>query len=115
MNELIDKTLLDDELRVDLKNNGFFICGYERLLKVTQKCVDEIKSIDVFNLYRNNIYNADIVIIHGDIDDVVPIEDSIDFCKENSFNLYTINNCDHRYKKDGQIDKVVEIVKNELL
>ena len=47
-------------------------------------------------------------VFHGDKDDIVPIEDVLEFCdgREN-INLEIIKNADHRFKNPGEIERIV--------
>ena len=71
----------------------------------------DLKNNNIFDLYKNNFFN-NIDIIHGTKDTIVPITDSINFCKDNNFELYKIEDANHRFDIPGQVEEVVEIAKN---
>ncbi len=47
-------------------------------------------------------------IIHGDADDVVPVTDSIRFAEENHLPIRIVKGADHRYKKPGELEQIIE-------
>lgn len=51
---------------------------------------------------------APIAIIHGDADDVVPVTDSIRFAEENHLPVRIVKGADHRYKKPGELEQIIE-------
>ena len=106
MNNIIDSSMLDS-----LKTNGYFDFGFERIIKIENNFITDLKNNNIFELYKTNIFN-NIDIIHGTKDTTVPIIDSIEFCKENNFNLYKIENANHRFDIPGQVEQVVGIAKN---
>lgn len=106
MNNILDNKMLDS-----LKNNGYFDFGFERIIRVEKKFIMDLKNNNIFDLYKNNLFN-NIDIIHGTKDTIVPITDSINFCKDNNFELYKIEDANHRFDIPGQVEEVVEIAKN---
>lgn len=49
-----------------------------------------------------------IAIIHGDADDVVPVTDSLRFAEENHLPIRIVKGADHRYKKPGELEQIIE-------
>ena len=58
-------------------------------MKVTKSFLDEVMKNDVVALYKGEIC-PDIDIIHGTVDDFVPIRDSIEFCEEHHIPLHKL-------------------------
>ena len=83
------------------------------LIEITKDFLNELKTNNLFELYKNEELNY-ITIIHGTADDVVPINDSINFSKKHNCTLYKIKGADHRYKKEGELEKVITITANIL-
>ena len=106
MNNILDNNMLDS-----LKINSCFDFGFERIISVKNKFIMELKNNNIFELYKTNTFN-NIDIIHGTKDTTVPIIDSIEFCKEYNFNLYKIEEANHRFDMPGQVEQVVDIAKN---
>lgn len=108
MGTVLEKNIMTPAMRHELEEKGYFDFGYERVMKVTKTFLEEVLKNDVVALYKNEVcHNIDI--IHGTIDDFVPIEDSIEFCKEHQIRLHKIVGADHRFKGPGQIEEVIQI------
>ena len=108
MYDVIENNILTEQMKLELTKNGYFHYGFERILKVSREFINELKDQNVFNLYGNQ--NLDYIsIIHGTEDDVVPISDSNIFSNIHNCTIYPIEGADHRYKKNGELDKVIEI------
>lgn len=104
-------------LRADLKDfikKGECELGFERKIIVTKRFYEELIKNDIFKLYNTK---NEIVIIHGTKDDVAPIEDSIKFRNKfkNIVKLFKVEGADHRFKKEGELEQVIEIAKNSIL
>ena len=97
-----------------LNNNGCFDFGFERMMTVYDTFVDELKKNSILNLYKD-IKCLNIHIIHGSIDNVVPIKHSEEFCRITDANLYVVDNANHRFDQPGQVEKVVQIALKILL
>ena len=113
MYDVFCKDIIDDKVKNELIINGSFKFGYDRIINIHSDFIEELKKYDLFQLYdgkKNLKYN----IIHGTIDDVVPVDDSIEFCKKFGAILYEIKGADHRFKKEGQLDQVIDIALNIL-
>lgn len=52
--------------------------------------------------------SALIAIIHGDADDVVPVTDSLRFAGENDLRIRIVKGADHRYKKPGELEQIID-------
>lgn len=111
MGTVLEQNVMTPEMKHEVAAKGYFDFGYERNMKVTQKFLDEVKKNDVVTLYKGEIC-PDIDIIHGTIDDFVPIGDSIAFCEEHQIPLHKIEGADHRFKGPGQIEEIIEIADN---
>ena len=108
MGTVLEHNIMTPEMKQEVVEKGYFDFGYERVMKVTQQFLDEVKKYDVVELYKGAICQ-DIDIIHGTRDDFVPISDSIQFCEEHQIPLHKIEGADHRFKGPGQIEEIIEI------
>ncbi len=113
MYNVVINSLLTENMKNELLKYHYFNYGFERIIKITEKFVNQLKENDLLKLYSDKKLNH-ISIIHGTEDDVVPIEDSIKFSNCHDCTMYQIEGADHRYKKDGELDKVIEITINIL-
>lgn len=86
------------------KEAGVIECGFERKIRLPYSFYE---GLVCYNPYEK-IYHNPILVIHGDKDDVVPAEDVIKFCdNRKNTSLAVIDNADHRFKKEGEIERVV--------
>ena len=108
MSEVLDKHLLTEEMKAELRERRCIEYGFERMITVTDRLIDQIRANDVFRLYENSDL-ANVSIIHGTKDDVVPVSDSIEFAKLHGCSFYPVEGADHRYKKIGELDAVIDI------
>lgn len=106
MYDVLNNNIMTREHKNDLNTNGYFEYGFERLLKVNKKLLDELYFYNISKMYDKNICD-NISIIHGTNDDVVPYEDSLEFSEIHKCSLTPIIGADHRYKKDGELEQVI--------
>lgn len=84
---------------------GTITCGFERRICLTYSFYGELQKYKIANCVCEN----PMLIIHGDKDDVVPHRDIVVFCKKHkNADLQTIHGADHRFKKPGEIERVIE-------
>lgn len=101
------KVLLESVLKVtseQFKSMGAVECGFERRIMLPYSFYED--------LIRYNPYDmtceTSMLVIHGSKDDIVPIEDVIEFCgNRKNIELVVIENADHRFKKSGEIERIV--------
>lgn len=101
-----------------LSEHGYSLCdlkedidlGFERPLLINKSFLKELKE----NSLKGCSFDKHIDIIQGDMDDVVSVVDNERYYKEylKSYNFYYIKNADHRFKNAGDLERVVEIVKD---
>lgn len=89
----------------ELYDAGSVNAGFERPLAVDYHFYEELIQYDV--LKKN--YNQEMLVIHGNADDVVPHTDILAFCAEHSkMTLVVVEGADHRFKKSGELEQVVD-------
>lgn len=113
MYDVMTNAILTTEKNNELKEKKYFNHGFKRNIKVTEEFINQLHDTDLTNLYDNESL-TNISIIHGTKDDVAPIDNSIEFVQKHNCSFYPIEGADHRYKKDGELDKVIEITTNIL-
>lgn len=99
------KELVADQME-NLQTKGYIIKGYERLIKVTKQFFEETQKIDLYSM--TDKIHTKLTIIHGDADTSVPVEDSIRYAQISGCILKIVPGADHRYKKDGELDIVID-------
>lgn len=104
MDEILIKEIVDDTNV--FKNKGYIIAGYERKLKVNYSLYEELLNNKLTTL---NTLGYNILIIHGDADTTAPTTDAINFAKHNNLKINLVKNADHRFKKPGELETVIEL------
>ena len=104
--------LVDNVLKLtveDFSNAGRIICGFERKIDLPFSFYTEMR--DLPTLLRE-FPKREMLIIHGDLDNIVPPPVIYEFAEKNSFvTLKIIEGADHRFKNRGEIDTVVTYTK----
>ena len=108
MYKVLTSNILTKEELSRIKEAGSVEFGFERKLKITNNFLIDLKDNDVNKLYED-ISLPMVSIIHGTDDNLVPFMDSKLFAEKHTCKLYPVIGADHRYKKEGEIEKVVEI------
>ena len=108
MDEIFKNYLLNEKLS-DFMERGYSIMGFERTMKIYTDYLFELENNKIIDLYNKNY---DMLIIQGDQDNVAPIKDTYEFINKNkNISLKVLEGADHRMKKAGEMDKVMEWVK----
>ncbi len=109
------KILLETVLKIsadDFERMGAVECGFDRRLNLPYSF-----SKDLWQ--QKSVYDIKLtlptLIIHGDMDDIVPPSDVMDFVKvQDSTKLEIIEGADHRFKNVGEMEKVIGLTKSFL-
>lgn len=113
MDEIFKNYLLQEDLQFFLKR-GYTVLGFERKITIYKSFYKDLLNNKIIDLYNKK---RKIFIIQGDQDNVAPIKDTIDFSKKNTpcIDLKILEGADHRMKKDGELEKVIEWSKQYLM
>ena len=107
--------LVDNVLKVkasDFSNAGHIICGFERKIDLPFSFYTEMRELP--SLLRE-FPNKEMLVIHGDRDDIVPPPVICEFAEKNPYvTLKIIEGADHRFKNRGEIDTVISYTKEYL-
>ena len=107
------RSFLSEEDIHSLETGGVVNMGFDReLLLGSTFCEDLCQHRIEPDMFPTGIPG---MIIQGDMDDVVSPLDSVDFAERNSLRLHMINGADHRYKKPGNLDEIMDITVRFLL
>lgn len=106
----MQKLLLDNVLKIsaeDFKRENVVECGFERPIKLPYSFYEEL-------LQQENLFNKQfilpILIIHGNRDDIVLLDDVAAFVKlQKNTRLEIIQGADHRFKNTGELEKIVDL------
>lgn len=102
---VMDKTLTDDE-RHALSHGKKVLKGFERKSELDREFMEDIKQHDV----RENEYFAwadDILLIHGQRDEMVPIQDTRRFADDNVIELVEVEKADHPFSNPDTMDYAI--------
>ena len=101
------KVLLESVLKISaeqFEEFGAVECGFERKITLPYSFYKGLLQYDLCSLKFDN----KTLVFHGDKDDIVPIEDVMEFCESReNVNLIIIKNADHRFKNPGEIESIV--------
>lgn len=111
MYNVLMENIVTEKMKEDLLNKGYFDCGFDRKNKIYKNFIMDLDSNNINDLYLNEKMN-NTLIIHGTLDDIVPVSDSINFSNLHKCDIKFVDGADHRYKKDGELDKVLKITKD---
>lgn len=109
------RLLLENVLKLsaeEFKDQGSIVCGFERKITLPYSFYKELlREKELIN----KSFSSPISIIHGNKDDIVPLEDIISFKNaHNTVSLFVIEGADHRFKNPGEIQKVISLTKEIL-
>lgn len=106
MDEIFVNSIIKDNMN-DFKTNGTTKLGYEKEIIISYKYYEDLVKDKIFDVYNKN---EEILIIQGTEDDMAPIKDSIRFLEEKNTKgkIIKIIGADHRMKKPGELEKIVE-------
>lgn len=111
MFDVLNNNIMDEYMHEQMLTQGFFLHGFKRKINISSAFVNELYTNNIENLYEGKILK-NVAIIHGNIDEIVPYDDSKEFSKKHYTELYMVKDADHKYTKPGQIDEVVNITIN---
>lgn len=109
MYNVLTNTIMGESHKKALREEGYFDYGFEKMIKITNSFIDDLKQNDILQIYQNIGTINNTTIIHGTIDDLVPFSDSEEFAKNHNIILEPVVGADHRYKKAGELDQVINI------
>ncbi len=104
---------MNENQMTDVMNGKELDFGFDRPLLLTKAHYDDIKAHDIYS--SAPLYPEKIFIIHGELDDVVPVRDSQLYAEKNGIKLYVLAGADHRYKNPGDVEAVMKKAKRWFL
>ena len=116
MDEILKNVIIPEHgYDFDELGENIFDLGYNKQLLINMKFYEDLKKNKLDN--KNNI-DRYLYVIQGKKDDVVDYRKNEDFFKDKNTDknkFYYFENADHRFKNDGELDKIVEIVREILI
>ena len=108
MHDLMLKNVKDTDLDKLAKGKEVQI-GFERKMKVDQSLFDDLAKSDV-RKYEYFDYADSMIVIHGTKDEMVPIEDSEEFCENNVIEFVPVEGADHPFRNPKLMDTAIHTV-----
>lgn len=88
----------------DFRRRKTITCGFDRKIDLPYGFYQNLQKHRVSECFCNN----PLLIIQGDKDDIVPLNDVVSFCAAHkNATLKIIDGADHRFKNPGEIEKVI--------
>lgn len=101
-----------------LEKEGWFWLnwGFARDVKISREYMAELKENDLFAIYKDGpdslAKNLNLYMIHGEADDLIPVEGALDFAELVGADITVVPGGDHRLSIPGGPQLVVEKAKN---
>ena len=107
--KLLRESIVDEELKKELEETGAFTTGFDRKIRVSADLIEEAEENRIEDIYQDpeNWDLSNVTIIHGDADEMVPYEESVEFAEKQGIDLYTVSGADHRYTGPGQLEEAI--------
>ena len=94
-----------------IKENGNrgkdVVAGFERKIRITPELINDLNTNDITKWDYSDIAK-DILIIHGTVDETVPINAVEDFANANSIDFISIEGADHMFKNSAKMNEAIE-------
>lgn len=105
--------LLSKEERMRFLNGEAITVGFERKIQLKVSFYESLRTNCAFDVPVE--YPAQVLILQGDMDDVVRPEDTALYARRNNIPLEWFCGADHRYKKHGDLQRIVNLTRDFLL
>ena len=101
MAEVLTKKILTPTQLVELEKGKTVDAGFDKKIKITKEFIQELKDNDILKREFFD-YADDILILHGDEDELIDFSLDEQFCDNNVIEFIPIIGADHRYQKPVQ-------------
>ena len=106
INVLYDNILTEED-RKQLSKGKDVIAGFERKIRITPELINDLNTNDITKWDYSDIAK-DILIIHGTVDETVPINAVEEFANANSIDFISIEGADHMFKNSAKMNEAIE-------
>lgn len=93
----MQERIMTPENQAALQKGKEALVGFDRKIKVDQDFIDEIREADITKFDFID-YADDILIIHGEQDEIIPSEKVLEFSENNVIEYIPIAGADHRFQ-----------------
>ena len=100
------RTLLEPAVFEAWKGGDKLDFGFDRPLVLGYSVYEDIKEHEIFS--KPIAGHVSLEIIHGDQDELVPVEDSREYAAREGVKLTEVAGADHRYSHAGELEKILE-------
>lgn len=107
MYSVLTKTIMKNDEMDRLKKGKEVPVGFDHKIMVSQSILDELQKYDIRE-YDYLEYAENLLILHGTKDEVVPFEDSNTFADNNLIEFKSVENADHRFQNQKQMDEAIK-------
>ena len=108
MHDLMLKNVKDTDLD-KLEKGKEVLIGYDRKMKVDRTLFDGLARSDV-RKYEYFDWADSMIVIHGTADEMVPIQDSEEFCENNVIEFVPVEGADHPFRNPKLMDAAIHTV-----
>ena len=109
MYSVLTKTIMKNDEMDRLKKGKEVPVGFDHKIMVSQSILDELQKYDIRE-YDYLEYAENLLILHGTKDEVVPFEDSNTFADNNLIEFKSVENADHRFQNQKQMDEAIKLI-----
>lgn len=100
---------LDEADREKVEKGKEVQIGYSRKMKVDKSLFDDLAASDV-RKYEYFDWADSMIVLHGTKDQMVPIEDSEEFCENNVIEFIPVDGADHPFRNQKLMDAAIHII-----
>ena len=104
MDKVFRGLVTDEEFDI-ISSGGRITMGFERKMQIGKAFWDSIVANRVYDVTVADPLN--VMIIQGDKDDVVDVDDIQEYADKNGILLRLFSGADHRYKRDGELQRII--------
>lgn len=102
---LIHRIMSQDDYDKILKGKPALV-GFDRKIKISKPFLDDLAAADI-RKYDYTDYADDILILHGNKDEIIPFDVSAEFADENVIEFIPMQNGDHRFTDPKIMDLTI--------
>lgn len=102
---MIHRIMSQDDLDKILKGKPALV-GFDRKIKISKPFLDDLAAADI-RKYDYTDYADDILILHGNKDEIIPFDVSAEFADENVIEFIPVQNGDHRFTDPKIMDLTI--------
>ncbi len=111
MYELMITKVLEEDDYVKLDKGKDVLRGFDRKVGVDKKFIESLKENDLFK-YDYMDFADDILLIHGEKDEIVPVNRVVEFSEKNVIELIVEEGADHRFRNPLAMGNVIKNIMN---